>query len=73
MHEHPPEPPPLSVEVVDSLVDWLDKYAAWLRVDHDRARAHGHGISPEALATLRLHEGAALLLRESYGLPTDPG
>jgi hypothetical protein len=69
MDPHPPEPPPLQAEVVESIVEWLDQSAEWLRQDHEVARTHGHRISPEALAGVQSLEDAALRFRESYGLP----
>lgn len=66
MTEHPPEPPPLHDDQVDSLITWLDATADWLRRDHATAAAHGHTPSAEALANLRLYEDSALLLREAY-------
>ena len=66
MQSPPPQSPPLSVDTVESIVDWLDRTSEWLRHDHAAARAHGHVISTAALANLRLYEDAALLFRESY-------
>ena len=61
-----PEPPPLRTEDVAALVGWLDASAAWLREEQSVAAAHGHPAHPQAQANLRLHEDAALLLREAY-------
>jgi len=68
MQDHPPSSPPLPEDIVESIVDWLDRTSEWLRHDHAAARAHGHVISTAALKNLRLYEDAALLFRESYGL-----
>lgn len=66
MTEHPPEPPALHDDQVDSLNSWLSATADWLRRDHAAAAAHGHPPSVEALANLRLYEDSALLFREAY-------
>ena len=66
LDDRPPEPPPLPLDNVHALIDWVDATAAWLREDAARARRAGHPDHPGASDVLRIYEGVGVLLREAY-------
>ena len=69
--DFPPEPPKIPHDSIRALIAYLDRMAAWMRRDHSVAAEHGHEVSPQAEAVLRLHEDSALLLRETYDVFDD--
>ena len=63
---HPPEPPPLPLDSVHALIDWVDATVVWLRHEQAEAERRGHPKHAAATENLRLYEGVGVLLREAY-------
>lgn len=67
----PPEPPPLPLDQVHAIIDWVDATTAWLRADLADARHRGHEDHPGAIEQLHLYEGVGVLFREAYEIRMD--